>query len=225
MAVGGDFLAGPDPWDEWNYPDGEMWVDWVKFWTLEDLIDDLPDDLDYKCRANPESSIDELCGSANWACFNQQHVQMTVCDDVYKECCQRWRCNHQQTVDQCTRVFHEYDSQIHDGESCDFSGNAVKDWIGDNGKCQGNKNNHNNASFCGSLEWVCGNDQTSADLSWECSQRKTTDCCDSDPKSCSHNDLISDADLCYDPYYQVVSPNGPNLQHCDFDGTGNIVFD
>lgn len=37
--------------------------------------------------------------------------------------------------------------------------------------------------------------------------------------------MYLDADLCYDPYYQVVSPNGPNLQHCDFDGTGNIVFD
>ena len=112
VAVGGDFLAGPDPWDEWNYPDGEMWVDWVKFWTLDDLADDLPDNLDYECRANPDSSIDELCGSANWACFNQQHVEMTVCDDDYKECCQRWRCNHQQTVDQCTRVFQEYDSQV-----------------------------------------------------------------------------------------------------------------
>ena len=109
----------------------------------------------------------------------------------------------------------------------------------------GNRNNYNNASFCGSLNWVCGNDQTAADLSSQCFERKTTACCNSDPKSCSHNDLISgnidyvqskrqnfgkfnwylDADLCYDPYYQVVSPNGPNIQHCDFDGTGNIVFD
>ena len=71
----------PDTGDEWNYPDRKMWVDWVKFWTLDDLTADLPDDLGYECRANPESSIEELCGSANWACFNQQHVQMTVCGD------------------------------------------------------------------------------------------------------------------------------------------------
>ena len=74
-----------------------MWVDWVKFWTLNDLTDDLPDDLDYECRANSDSTIEELCESANWTCFNQQHVHMTICDDDYKQCCQRWGCNHPQT--------------------------------------------------------------------------------------------------------------------------------
>ena len=37
MAVGGDFLDGPDANDLFAYPDGEMWVDWVKWYTLCDL--------------------------------------------------------------------------------------------------------------------------------------------------------------------------------------------
>ena len=37
VAVGGNFLEGPDENDHWNYPDAEMWVDWVKWYTLDDL--------------------------------------------------------------------------------------------------------------------------------------------------------------------------------------------
>ena len=35
VAVGGDFLAGPDPWDEFYYPQAEMWIDWVKMYKYE----------------------------------------------------------------------------------------------------------------------------------------------------------------------------------------------
>ena len=37
VAVGGDFLAGPDENDIFNYPEAEMWVDWVKWYTNCDL--------------------------------------------------------------------------------------------------------------------------------------------------------------------------------------------
>ena len=37
VAVGGDFLEGPDANQLFAYPDGEMWVDWVKWYTLCDL--------------------------------------------------------------------------------------------------------------------------------------------------------------------------------------------
>ena len=37
VAVGGNFLEGPDPWDVWDYPEAEMWVDWVKWYTMDDL--------------------------------------------------------------------------------------------------------------------------------------------------------------------------------------------
>jgi beta-glucanase (GH16 family) len=37
VAVGGDFLEGPDANDLFAYPYGEMWVDWVKWYTLCDL--------------------------------------------------------------------------------------------------------------------------------------------------------------------------------------------
>ena len=68
---------------------------------------------------------------------------------------------------------------------------------------QGNRNNHNNVSFCDSLKWVCDfdNDQTSTDLSSECSQRKTTGCCNYDPKSYPHNDSVSGTIKSVPSYY------------------------
>ena len=69
-------------------------------------------DVELVCRANPESSINDLCQSSNWACFYQEIVEMTVCDDDYKKCCQELSCDHQTTVEQCTRVFNEYDLQV-----------------------------------------------------------------------------------------------------------------
>jgi beta-glucanase (GH16 family) len=125
VAVGGHFLEGPDPWDEWFYPEAEMWVDWVKFYDLDD-IGDLPD---YECVANPHATTDELCGATNWACYEQSYAWMgDVCDDSWKKCCQRFQCSHQEVVDQCSKVFAQYDSQLHDDSSCDFGGAAIKDW-------------------------------------------------------------------------------------------------
>ena len=37
VAVGGDFLDGPDANDIFNYPEAEMWVDWIKWYTNCDL--------------------------------------------------------------------------------------------------------------------------------------------------------------------------------------------
>ena len=109
VAVGGHFLDGPDPWDQWHYPEAEMWVDWVKFYDLND-IGDLPD---YECVANPHATTDELCGATTWACYEQNYAWMgDVCDDSWKKCCQRYQCSHQEVVDQCTRVFAQYDSQV-----------------------------------------------------------------------------------------------------------------
>ena len=86
-----------------------MWVDWVKFYDLND-IGDLPD---YECIANPHATTDELCGATTWACYEQNYAWMgDVCDDSWKKCCQRYQCSHQEVVDQCTRVFAQYDSQV-----------------------------------------------------------------------------------------------------------------
>ena len=37
VAVGGDYLSGPDANQLFAYPEGEMWVDWVKWYSLCDL--------------------------------------------------------------------------------------------------------------------------------------------------------------------------------------------
>ena len=86
-----------------------MWVDWVKFYDLED-IGDLPD---YECVAKPHATTDELCGATTWACYEQNFAWMgDVCDDNWKRCCQRFQCSHQEVVEQCTKVFAQYDSQV-----------------------------------------------------------------------------------------------------------------
>ena len=59
------------------------------------------------------SSAEDLCGAASWACYEQNYANMGgVCDDDWKRCCQRYSCSHEETVDQCTRVFSQYDSQV-----------------------------------------------------------------------------------------------------------------
>ena len=39
VAIGGDFLAGPDPSDVWYYPEAEFWIDSIKITPLEDIVD------------------------------------------------------------------------------------------------------------------------------------------------------------------------------------------
>jgi len=116
-----------------------------------------------------------------------------VCDQDWKKCCQEFSCSHQEIVDQCTRIFSQYDSQVkssfgfklqnwiqlHDGKNCDFNGHAMKDFgkettTQDFGKettapsdpietCKGNPN-ASNPSLCSGMEWACGPNQTYADI-------------------------------------------------------------
>ncbi len=65
--------------------------------------------------------------------------------------------------------------QLHDSNSCDFGGHAIKDWgegaptpaptdpaptnpPGTHGTCKGNPN-ASNSSLCGGMDWVCGPSQ------------------------------------------------------------------
>ena len=145
---------------------------------------------------------------------------------------------HDEVVEQCSRVFAQYDSQIHDQNSCDFNGNAIKDWGdsapttepntntppsgGANGSCKGNPN-ASNSQLCGSLNWTCS-DQNWADVTRECGRRLTWGCCWDGGTQCAKADLLTDADSVFDAYYQQQSPNEPNSQHCDFGGSGMLVF-
>ena len=70
-------------------------------------------DYDYTCVANRNSSAKDLCGAASWACYDQNYANMgDVCDQDWKKCCQEYACSHHQIVDQCTRIFSQYDSQV-----------------------------------------------------------------------------------------------------------------
>ena len=71
--MGGDFLAGPDPWDTWNYPDAEMWVDSVKWY--EYTGGENPG-AKVECKAKSSASDGELCGNAKWACYDQRYESL-----------------------------------------------------------------------------------------------------------------------------------------------------
>ena len=57
----------------------------------------------------------------------------------------------------------------------------------------------------------------------ECDQRKTRGCCSDGGTQCRKQDLLDDADIVYDAYYQKT---GLLLQSCDFGGSAtNSVLD
>ena len=213
-----------------------MWVDWVKFFDLAD-IDETPD-YDYTCKANPDSSIDDLCGSAQWACYDQNYAFMgDVCDEAWRNCCHRRACTQEETVEECSRVFEQYDSQIHDGNSCDFNGHAIKDWgeaaptqeptskppnNGDKEVCRADPN-ASNANLCGSMEWACYG-HSYVDMKAVCDRRVTWGCCWDGGTQCSKQDLLNDGDMVFDYYYQAMSPNGADTTHCDFNGAGYLEY-
>ena len=112
-----------------------------------------------------------------------------VCDQDWKKCCQEYSCSHQEIVDQCTRIFSQYDSQVksifgsklhnliqlHDGKNCDFKGHAMKDLNkglhegtptntpGPRETCKGNPN-ASNSKLCSGMDWACGPHQIYADI-------------------------------------------------------------
>ena len=53
----------------------------------------------------------------------------------------------------------------------------------------------------------------------ECDRRKTWGCCWDGGTQCRKQDLLDDADMVYDAYYQKMATDGPNSQHCDFGGS------
>jgi len=123
VAVGGDFLDGPDWNDEWFYPGAEMHVDWVKWY---DYVGG--ENHGCECKANAEQTDDSLCGSAEWACFEQNYApnMYHVCGYEFTHCCIEGLCTHEEVVDVCSKVFEQYDEQIRDDNSCDFNGNAYR---------------------------------------------------------------------------------------------------
>ena len=75
VAIGGDFLDGPDPWDNWNYPDAEMWFDSVKWYEYTGGDNNGPPigEDGMECKAKDSASDGDLCGNAKWACYDQSH--------------------------------------------------------------------------------------------------------------------------------------------------------
>ena len=57
------------------------------------------------------------------------------------------------------------------------------------------------------------------DFQAECDRRKTWGCCWDGGTQCRKQDLLDDADMVYDAYYQKMATNGPNPTHCDFGGS------
>ena len=116
VAVGGDFLDGPDPWDSWNYPDAEMWFDSVKWYeyTGGDNNGGNPGGDNMECKAKDSASDGDLCSNSKWACYDQNYAPNMgpACTDEWKRCCYDWACGHSDVVRTAGAVYEQYDSQV-----------------------------------------------------------------------------------------------------------------
>jgi len=128
VAVGGDFLDGPDWNDQFYYPDAEMHVDWVKWYDYTGG-DNNGGGGSCECKANSASSDSELCANAKWACYDQNYApnMAPACTNEWRNCCYNWACSHNDVVRTCGAVFEQYDSQLRNDNSCHFSGTAYRD--------------------------------------------------------------------------------------------------
>ena len=71
-------------------------------------------------------------------------------------------------IELVSEIYEEYDNQINDAASCDFSGTATRKYMLNDGNevNSGNcnlKEEANADDICGSLQWACGN-QNYADV-------------------------------------------------------------
>uniref|UniRef100_H2Z6L9 GH16 domain-containing protein n=1 Tax=Ciona savignyi TaxID=51511 RepID=H2Z6L9_CIOSA len=137
-AVGGDYLDNPKPNTVWNYPDAEMWVDYVRVYPLEDIaVQQTPgkwvlndggvDDTAGQCLIKDSANVYDICGSMQWACYSQNYADVSAeCsagNDVLS-CCGAGAntCNESRLRSAAQAVFQSYYNQIPSATSCDFGG-------------------------------------------------------------------------------------------------------
>eukprot|EP00898_Chlorokybus_atmophyticus_P004103 jgi/Chlat1/4694/Chrsp3S05629 len=100
LAVGGNFLMGPGPFDAWSWTRPRLEVDWVRVYQREDLRVSDPNELEScfgfdaaaagavgnasraVCRAKTDATTHDLCNALHWAC-NEGGVS---CDAAQLSC-------------------------------------------------------------------------------------------------------------------------------------------
>ena len=116
VAIGGDFLDGPDPWDEWYYPQAEMWFDSVKWYEYTGGDNNGPPigEDGMECKAKQEASDGDLCGNSIWACYNQNYApnMAPACTSEWQNCCYHNGCSHNDVVRTVSAVYEQYDAQV-----------------------------------------------------------------------------------------------------------------
>lgn len=215
VAIGGDYLDNPKPETVWEYPDAEMWVDYVRVTPLEEITSS-------KCVAKDDADINALCGSANWACTSQNFADVSSqCTEEFYSCCSNpASCDN--VTELVSAIYTEYDRQVHEDDSCNFGGTAhkeyaLKDSDVDVGDCVIN-DGADAQSICYSLEWACGG-QTYADVSKECGEASDIlSCCSSNAYACNYDRLVKGSSNVFQKYYSTI----PSPSSCDFGGVAHV---
>lgn len=219
VAIGGDYLDDPDSSTKWNYPDAEMYVDYVRVYPLEDIST-------YQCAAKPTASVSDVCGSIGWACSSDNTYAdvSSACTQQLMNCCSgATSCSSDETIQMANAVFQLYDSQLNSDTSCDFSGTAERTYVLNDGPAGMQLEDSaecmiydwaNNDQICGSMQWACY-DQSYTDVSGACNAASDMlSCCNSNAWSCDSTRLNAAAQNVFNTYYQ----NMPSSSSCDFGG-------
>nr|XP_002125105.2 uncharacterized protein LOC100181198 isoform X2 [Ciona intestinalis] len=215
VAVGGDYLDNPKPSTVWNYPDAEMWVDYVRVYPLEDIASQ-------KCMVKDGADPAAVCGNIDWACGSQNWADVSAqCTSELLACCDPpYACDGPKLNSLASEVYTAYDNIVNDGNSCNFGGTAQRlvtlndgDVSDEIGGCL-IKDSADDSSICGAMEWACYS-QNYADVSSECSAGSDVlNCCSVSPSVCNDARLHSAAEAVFQSYYnQLQTPSA-----CDFGG-------
>ena len=79
VAIGGDFIDGPDPEDTWSYPEAEMWIDSIKITPLEEIVDQSAT----SCESDPRC---ENCQDDTEECSGENsYLQYHLLDESYED--------------------------------------------------------------------------------------------------------------------------------------------
>lgn len=216
IAIGGDYVNNPSQSTNWNYPDAEMWVDYVRVYDLGYISD-------YLCAPTAASEYVDICNGVEWSCGSENTFAdvSSECTQELLSCCSTADCTLLELKQLATGVYDAYDQQVNDGASCDFGGTAERQYIlKDFGyaplpQCLV-KDDANPYEICGSMQWACGSGNTYADVTAECNAASDVlACCAQDAYSCDQSRLRQGAGSVFNAYYQQI----PSSSSCDFGGT------
>merc|ERR1712135_30606 len=222
VAIGGDYLNGPDPDTKWNYPDAEMWVDYVRVYPLEDIST-------YQCAAKLSTSTQDICYQIKYVCGKDQtwaDVSSECSQDLLDCCLDGISCSEGYIIEMANVVFDSYEKQT---GVCSFSGYCEMTHVLNDGpfridlekEAECVVKDDGSHKLCGGLTSACY-EACENGFNEVTKVRKAADstrsCCRTNPAQCKYGDLMQATYDVFNKYYQT----SPSDTSCTFGGIGYL---